>query len=560
MAAQYSTAFLRAAIHFGVRARGIAILSRMTSFPSPDSPREDAAPETTSNATPNTTPVETPIETPSTSTVAPATVSVDNWRAGLDASPNAAQSTVEIDRTPVAQTDSNVSPAPTETGISATPQPVTSTVEFDRTPSAPQTPAEPIGRAPLSAPPTPQPAPHAPLLAQPIAKSEHVPTQNVRTETVRVASLSPIAAMLGGGVLACACVALGALLGGRGKTAIDDPVIAGTGGVSAQSGNAIVRAVQGVGPSVMNVDTEFSKPGGTAEFLPDPSLGTQPQRGKGTGVVFDTKRGLMLTNAHVVAGAKTIQVTTRDGQQYPGKILGVDRLSDIAVVVLSNKTLPQAKLAPIKDTAKDLAIGEWAIAIGNPFAQANTVTVGVVSAVGRAIPVPGGRDGGGFQLTDMIQTDAAINPGNSGGPLCNIKGEVIGINTAIIPFGTGLGFTIPINKAMNVADQLIKTGKVQHSYIGIEMIPISPGVQKDFGLPDRDGTLVKKVAPGSPAAKAGIKSGDVIRRVENKVVRDSAEVQRIVIQKKIGDTLSFEILRNNAVKRTLKVKIGNRPE
>ncbi|HEX8552489.1 MAG TPA: trypsin-like peptidase domain-containing protein [Abditibacteriaceae bacterium] len=475
-------------------------------------------------------------------TESPAIVSSDNWRAGLDA-------------------PSKTSPAETVPSV-----PV-STVEFDRTePVAPaintqrvEPPAQPLPPVAMPAPPMSSPAPHR-FSSQPIGKADlpPAPPETVRTETVRVATLNPLAAMLGGGVLACACVALGALLGARGRES--ETSVPGTSGVNATSGGAIVSAVRSVGPSVMNVDTEFSRAGGSREFLPDPSMGTQPQRGKGTGVVIDTKRGLMLTNAHVVAGAKTIRVTTREGQEYPGKLLGSDRLTDIAVVVLSNKTLPQAKLAPIKDPRKDLAIGEWAIAIGNPFAQANTVTVGVVSAVGRAIPVPGGRDGQGFQLTDMIQTDAAINPGNSGGPLCNIRGEVIGINTAIIPFGTGLGFTIPINKAMSVADQLIKKGKVKHPFIGIRMLPISDGVQKDFGLPDKDGTFVQGVEPGSPAAKAGIKSGDVVRRVNGKAVKTADEVQRLVAGKKVGESLAFEILRNNSVKRTVKITIGDRPQ
>jgi small nuclear ribonucleoprotein (snRNP)-like protein len=161
--------------------------------------------------------------------------------------------------------------------------------------------------------------------------------------------------MLGGGVLACVCVALGAFLGSR-NAGSSDPVSYGT--VSPQSGNAIVNAVRNVGPSVMNVDTEFGRAGGTSEFLPNPSESTQPQRGKGTGVVIDSKRGLMLTNAHVVADAKKIQVTTRDGDTYSGQLIGSDRLSDIAVVKLSNRTLPQARLAQIKDPDHDLAIGD----------------------------------------------------------------------------------------------------------------------------------------------------------------------------------------------------------
>jgi len=378
--------------------------------------------------------------------------------------------------------------------------------------------------------------------------------------------MNPVAAMLGGGVLACVLVGMGMMIGGkRGGGTVSDPIAdvgthtantAGTSGVNAESGNAIVQAARLVGPAVMNVDTEFGK-GGTAEFLPPPGSG--PQQGKGTGVVIDSKRGLMLTNAHVVAGASKIQVTTRDGVQYAGRLLGSDRTSDIAVVVLSNRTLPQARLASMKDSRKDLAIGEWAIAIGNPYAQANTVTVGVVSAVGRTIPVPGGERGKGFQLTDMIQTDAAINPGNSGGPLCNIRGEVIGINTAIIPFATGLGFTIPINKAMNVAEQIIKTGKVLHPFIGIVMKPISDEVQKDFGMKDKNGALVQSVEKNSPASRAGIQDGDVIRSIDGKAIRNYDEVSRIIGAKKVGATAKMEILRNNTVKKQVTVKIGDRP-
>jgi serine protease Do len=473
-------------------------------------------------------PLESPRTTaPETAPQDATPISPSNWQAGLDAP--TAQSTVEIDRTSVAPAEMPAPVAPAETPLVAPVVP--SVAAAQSTPSVPVTPT-PVAPAPQR-------------------------TETIHTETVRVASMNPLAAMLGGGVLACACVALGAFLGARNASTGDSVTYSG---VSPQSGNAIVNAVRTVGPSVMNVDTEFSRPRGTGEFLPNPAESTQPQRGKGTGVVIDSKQGLMLTNAHVVAGAQSIRVTTRDGKQYSGRLLGSDRQSDIAVVRLSNRTLPQARLAPIKSAQKDLAIGEWAIAIGNPFAQANTVTVGVVSAVGRTIPVPGGRDGRGFQLTDMIQTDAAINPGNSGGPLCNIKGEVIGINTAIIPFGTGLGFTIPINKAMSVADQLIKTGDVKHPYVGISMLPISDDIQKEFGLPDKKGTLVNGVEPGSPAAKGGLRQGDVIRSLNGKPVESSKEVQDLVGTKKVGESLTLEVLRNNTVKKTIKVVIGDRPE
>ena len=361
--------------------------------------------------------------------------------------------------------------------------------------------------------------------------------------------------MLMGGVLACLLVTIGYFMGAKSN---------GTGLPISDAGDAITRAVQLVGPAVMNVDTELAK-SGNSEFLPTPGTSDEPRMGKGTGVVIDSKRGLMLTNAHVVsdpetgASAKRITVTTRDGKKYEGKVRGKDRESDIAVVELTNKSLPEAKLADFKD-AKELSIGQWVIAIGNPFGQANTVTVGVLSAVGREIPVPGGRNGQPFKLTDLMQTDTAINPGNSGGPLCNLKGEVVAINTAIIPYGTGLGFCIPIYKAKGVADQLIKDGKVRRSYIGVMMKPIDVALQKDFGMPDRDGAFIQSVLPGSPAAKADLRIADVIRKVDGQKMKDDKAVLNFLQTKKIGDSVKVEILRNNSVKKTVTLKIAERPD
>jgi S1-C subfamily serine protease len=282
-------------------------------------------------------------------------------------------------------------------------------------------------------------------------------------------------------------------------------------------------------------------------------------------VVIDSKRGLMLTNAHVVsdpatgASAKKITVTTRDGKTYSGKVRGKDRESDIAVVELENKSLPAARLASYTN-AKELSIGQWVIAIGNPFGQANTVTVGVLSAIGRELPVPGGQGGRPFKLTDLLQTDTAINPGNSGGPLCNLKGEVVAINTAIIPYGTGLGFCIPIYKAKAVADELIKNGKIRKPFIGVLMKPIDKALQTDFGMPDQNGAFVQSVVPGSPAAKAGLKLADVIRKIDGQTMKDDKAVADYLSKKKIGATVKIEILRNNSVKKTVTLKIIERPE
>ena len=369
------------------------------------------------------------------------------------------------------------------------------------------------------------------------------------------APLSSVFALLLGGVLACLLVTIGYFLGAKNNVAALP---------TGDGGDAITRAVQLVGPSVMNVDTELAK-SGSDEFLPTPGTSDEPRMGKGTGFVIDSKRGLMLTNAHVVsdpetgASAKRITVTTRDGKKYQGKVRGKDRQSDIAVVELTNKSLPEAKLADFKD-AKELLIGQWVIAIGNPFGQANTVTVGVLSAVGREIPVPAGRNGQSFKLTDLMQTDTAINPGNSGGPLCNLKGEVVAINTAIIPYGTGLGFCIPIYKAKAVAEQLIKNGKVRRTYIGVMMKPIDAALQKDFGMPDKNGAFIQSVAPNSPAAKAKLQVADVIRTIDGQKMKDDKAVSSFLEKKKIGDAIKIEILRNNSVKKTVTLKIAERPE
>jgi serine protease Do len=368
-------------------------------------------------------------------------------------------------------------------------------------------------------------------------------------------------AMLVGAVLSCFLLGTGVLIGRSGNGG-DSGGVMGNSGVNSGSGNQIVRAVSMVGPAVMNVDTTFGQDSSKSDFLPTPGQAPAqngPRAGKGTGFVIDTKRGLMLTNAHVVAGAKKIQVTTRDGDKFTGRVMGFDRQTDIAVVVLDNKKLPQAKLATFKD-AKELPIGDWTIAIGNPFGQANTVTVGVLSAVGRTLPVPENQQGEAFALKDMMQTDTAINPGNSGGPLCNLNGEVIGINTAIIPFGQGLGFTIPISKAKMIADQIIKNGKVLHPYVGINVQSITDALKSEYGMPDKNGGIIQSVQPESPAAKAGLQSGDVVRKIDGDTMKSEDDIVNTLSRKKVGDTIKMEILRNNTVKKTLNLKVGDRPD
>ncbi|MEO6906712.1 MAG: trypsin-like peptidase domain-containing protein [Abditibacteriaceae bacterium] len=366
---------------------------------------------------------------------------------------------------------------------------------------------------------------------------------------------------LAGVVLTASLISLGFVFGQRSRpSATSQYGILGS--YSDEGSDAIVRAVKMVGPAVVNVDISMPQlvtknPASIPNFPP------APRDGKGTGIIFDSAKGLMLTNAHVVTDQQTgetaqeIRVTTRDGKQYTGKLLGADRYSDIAVVKLSSDHLPQAKLAHF-DNVKDLAIGQWVIAIGNPYAQENTVTVGVISAVGRTIPVPIQNGGAQFSLSGMIQTDAAINPGNSGGPLCNLKGEVIGINTAIIPWATGLGFSIPINQAMKIARQIVAKGKVSHPYIGVLIMPVTAQLRQKYSLPNLTGALVHSVQGNSPAQRAGLMSDDVITKIGSQKIDDNKELTALVAQKNVGETIPLTVWRQGKLVQ-LKITIGDRP-
>ncbi len=374
-------------------------------------------------------------------------------------------------------------------------------------------------------------------------------------------ALSYLLVFLAGVVLTAALMSLGFVLGQRDERTHSSPP-AMLGAYSDQGSDAIVQAVKMVGPAVVNVD--ISMPESTAKSSTlIPGLPPAPREGKGTGIIIDSSKGLMLTNAHVVTDpqsgetAQQIHVTTREGKQYTGTLIGADRYSDIAVVKLSSDDLPQAKIAQF-DNAKQLAIGQWVIAIGNPYAQENTVTVGVISAVGRTIPVPGREGNAPFSLSGMIQTDAAINPGNSGGPLCNLKGEVIGINTAIIPWATGLGFSIPINKAMKVARQILARGKVSHPYIGVLITPVTAQFRQKYNSQVIRGALVQSVQNNSPAKRAGLLPEDVITQIGSQKINDNKEVISLVAQKAVGDVLKISVWRNGKMLQ-MQLKIGDRP-
>jgi serine protease Do len=256
------------------------------------------------------------------------------------------------------------------------------------------------------------------------------------------------------------------------------------------------------------------------------------ERGTGSGVVID-ERGNILTNNHVVEDADEVKVTFSDGKTVKGKVVGTDPKSDLAVVKVDGVSVKAAKLGD----SDRMQVGEWVIAIGNPFGLDHTVTVGVLSAKNRS----------GFQTghyEDFLQTDASINPGNSGGPLVNLDGEVVGINTMIAGIGTGIGFAVPSSMARPIADQLIGGGKVRRPYLGIVMQDVTPEIAKGLGKAPEKGALVGEVQPGSPADKAGVKAGDVVIAVDGSPVDGSKAVQRDVLSKKIGQRVSLEIWRD----------------
>ncbi|WP_448561153.1 HhoA/HhoB/HtrA family serine endopeptidase [Trichothermofontia sp.] len=327
-----------------------------------------------------------------------------------------------------------------------------------------------------------------------------------------------------------------------------------TSAVASQDENFVSRVVKTAGPAVVRIDASRTVTGQVPEMFNDPLFryffGNVPipppqehQRGVGSGFILD-REGHIMTNAHVVEGADTVKVTLKDGRTFEGQVLGTDPATDVAVVKITGDNLPTVVLSD----SDHIQPGEWAIAIGNPLGLDNTVTVGIISATGRS----SGQVGVPDKRVDFIQTDAAINPGNSGGPLLNARGEVIGMNTAIIQGAQGLGFAIPINIAQQVAQQLITTGKVEHTYLGIQMVTLTPEVQQEInsnlnsGLSvDEDkGILVVKVMPNSPAAQAGLRAGDVIQAINGQSVTDAAEVQKLVAKKAVGDRLTLTVKRD----------------
>ncbi|MBW4645814.1 MAG: trypsin-like peptidase domain-containing protein [Goleter apudmare HA4340-LM2] len=319
--------------------------------------------------------------------------------------------------------------------------------------------------------------------------------------------------------------------------------------------NFVTQVVQRVGPAVVRINSSRTVTSQIPEEFNNPffrrffgsQLPTSPerrvQRGTGSGFII-SKDGRILTNAHVVSGADRVTVILKDGRSLQGRVVGRDELTDVAVIKVEADNLPTVTLG----NSEQLQPGQWAIAIGNPLGLDNTVTTGIISATGRSSNQIGAPD----KRVEYIQTDAAINPGNSGGPLLNSRGEVIGMNTAIIQGAQGLGFAIPINTAQRISNQLITTGKVQHPYLGIQMVGLTPEIKQNINsdpnnglrINEDRGVLVVRVVPNSPAARAGIRPGDVIQKLNGQSVADASSVQRAVETSQIGRDLRLELRRN----------------
>ncbi len=256
------------------------------------------------------------------------------------------------------------------------------------------------------------------------------------------------------------------------------------------------------------------------------------QRGVGSGFIM-SRDGYIVTNNHVVEDADQIKVKLANGKEYDGKIVGRDPKTDLALVKIDGAS----DLHPLPlGNSDELKVGSWVVAVGSPFGLEQTVTAGIVSAKGRVI--------GSGPYDNFIQTDASINPGNSGGPLINTKGEVVGINTAILAQGKGIGFAIPVNMAKDIAPQLQEKGHVTRGWFGVSIQEMTPELAKSFGLKEKKGALVSEVVTGSPAEKAGIQQGDVIMEFDGKAVADSQELPRMVASTPVGKSVNVKLWRN----------------
>ena len=333
---------------------------------------------------------------------------------------------------------------------------------------------------------------------------------------------------------------------------------------------SLAPMLENVTPAVVNIATEGRVKQRQSPLFSDPffrhffKIPDQPIERKtsslGSGVIVDSKRGLVLTNNHVIANAIQITVTLRDGRQVEAEIVGADPETDIAVLKMAADNLT----ALTTTDSDDLRVGDFVVAIGNPFGLGQTVTSGIISALSRS--------GLGIEeYEDFIQTDASINPGNSGGALVNLKGELVGINTAIFSqsgASHGIGFAIPINLALRIMEQILDTGEVKRGFLGVSIQDISSELAEAFGLKRKSGALINKVLKDSPADKAGLLPGDIVISIDGKKIRNANDVRNRIGLLPIGEKIKFKLLRDNkefdlvvlvdeVVKKETKPKVSN---
>jgi Do/DeqQ family serine protease len=314
---------------------------------------------------------------------------------------------------------------------------------------------------------------------------------------------------------------------------------------------SLAPMVKRASPSVVNIATRGTvkeKAGQRNPLLDDPFFrrffDTPPDarprerqfQSAGSGVIVDARNGYIITNNHVVENASEITITLLDNRTFSAKVIGTDEGADIAVLQAKE---PNLVSMPLGDSSK-LEVGDYVVAIGNPFGLQHTVTAGIVSALGRSGINPEGYE-------DFIQTDASINPGNSGGALVNLRGELVGINSAILSGSggnIGIGFAIPVNMARGVMDQLIKYGEVKRGVLGVSIYNVTPEIAKEFALPDSSGALVAGVAQGSSAERAGVKTGDIITAFNGAPMRGATELHNAIGMLRVGDSVELSLLRD----------------
>ena len=312
----------------------------------------------------------------------------------------------------------------------------------------------------------------------------------------------------------------------------------------------LTRLAEKVKPAVINVNTENSAglPRSSAEeFFGGDVPNGLPRRSLGSGVIIDAS-GIALTNAHVVDNASKIEVVTVDGAKHTASVVGMDKKTDLAVLKLDcgASIFPFLPLGDSDETQ----VGEWVIAVGSPFGLQATVTAGIVSAKARQI--------GAGPYDDFLQTDAAINPGNSGGPLVNMRGEVIGINTAIVRGGSGIGFAVPSNLAKKISGDLLATGSVSRGWLGVSLQPLTPDLAPSFGAKDKKGALVSDVVSDSPAAKAGVQPGDVVVDFAGRKIENPGDLARAVGLAAPGTDAKLTVWRDKSEK-TLAITLAQAP-